>query len=1341
VWYRYIFSAKSDILKILDNNQDLYKKVKDAVADIPPNKQSKYEYAVAKFIDQSPQNLKHYINKLYELHNKYNMPLDVSGNRVVLKSFSLDTWMQFEQKIDELLGQKEFQKSQTQKVLEEKNKVLESNEVIKIDNEDKKIDIYPISSPLDGMKFNGILPWQSSQPWCITWLSNNQYYNYRIQQQSTFYIIIDHTRDKKDKWYAVALDHLPTGYAITDLENGSEYDAGDYLKELKSHMKELGDNRDIESLTPHVPLTQEEEHENAELSKNIEDYDKFINLDAVTGVKDAQYKYIIRGHILTDDQFDAILKIPHLLKAYLTTGLPKPDSQISKINANSKISYDREIDKTIAGAKHQNKLNELYNYSEHNVEFIKKVIDAGGNLTLGLNQLKGTDGLFDYAKELYKDNKLSIEECFGYATDIEDFKWVLENGGDAGYGLKFIDNVYTGNIYTSNKRDAKQDAISITKFLVENGANPREACRLWNANLEMVQWLMNHGLDTPTALHYVTKDDVKRWLVENCPNDRNTSTTAIERIRGNVELIKYLVENKNADANKALEYCGCDRSLIQWLIEEKNANPSNVLYCSKNDQNLIIYLVDHGADLTIALNNMLFDTDYEMPIIKLLVEKGLEVHKILIKYNGRKMPLQLIELLLDNGVKADDLIRFVKPPKLNGTYDEIKYLVEKGANPTTMLDLLVHFLGMRYNKSPIHDLITFLINAGADPNKCLEYINKDSELLRLLVQKGAGINNAVNYATEDEDFQMLLDKGADPNGVLGQTRINKNVIFMCLKKNADPTAALTAYVKTSDPNHEEFKTIANLGVEPNKIIELAGGDQELIKWAVTDKGANINTVLRRALYSHPEFFLWAIDHGADINGAMVAVGRHFVDNMEMAKFLISKGADPDTMLKLVPADDSIDFIKNKLSHTLPIIDYLVKNGADPTLALRMYNDNIAYTKELVEKGADAEYALQRHGGDGNSKENAEFVKWCVEKKGVELNKAVPIADKNNPLLKWLLERGADVNLVLDNARWDPQFYRELLNKGANVRAMSVEMFSQGARDPELVKMLVKKGLGLDYAVTNMYYDATLLEWLFDQQPKNYNHQQPHNSVALTTLTYDISNRIIGDDDEYGNSKDICPVFRTCTPEFAFKLWTVQGDQNAFLNASVRCDPDDYSWRFKFIKLLIEEGNRSPESFSYYVDNKALLLYLIEKGASFDQIMQDQYYNAEFVKILLEDNFIDLNLAVEYAEKSRDDEHRIMDLWKYLLDKGADIMTVLECTLYEPEILAHLYQKGIKPDDLAEGVWKLRNSKKHDAIVKLVTAGADPKLFMAYPASLPANTYIWLEHYMEHGHDGIFNNLD
>ena len=414
MWYRW--AGKADILRILNNDAALYQKVKDAVKEIPENKKSKYEYVVAKFIDQSPQNLSHYINKLFTLHDKYQMPLDTGSKQIILNKTPINDWFSFEQKVDELLGKKEFEKSQK---IKKDNKETISNPVF---NKENIVEIFPINSPADGMKFNAILPWQSSNPWCITWAANNQYYNYRTRQQATFYIIIDHTRPTTDRWYAVALDHLPHRYALTDLRNGPEYDATEYLEQLQENMKEAGDNRDIYALTPHKPLTKEEEHENEVLGETL-DYEDFLNLDKESGIKDAQLKYIIRGHILDDDQFDLILNIPHLLKAYLQTGMPKPDSQIALLNQNTRTTYDREIDKTISSAKQMNQLNSLYKYANNNSEFVKKIIESGGDVGTGLSTLLNMGKSdFEFIQKLILEDKIRPPRPRSLSIDLQWIK-------------------------------------------------------------------------------------------------------------------------------------------------------------------------------------------------------------------------------------------------------------------------------------------------------------------------------------------------------------------------------------------------------------------------------------------------------------------------------------------------------------------------------------------------------------------------------------------------------------------------------------------------------------------------------------------------------------------------------------------------------------------------------------------------------------------------------------------------------------------------------------------------------------------------------------------------------
>lgn len=1257
MWYR--FAGKADILKILNNDDALYQKVKNAVRDIPPQKQSKYEYVVAKFIDQSPENLYHYINKLFELHDKYHFPLDVGNKQIIFNKALVNDWFSFEQKVDELLGKKQFEKSQ-------KTKPQISFEEPEI-NRKNVVEIFPINSPQDGMKFNAVLPWQTSSPWCITSIRNNQYYRYRLDQKATFYIVIDHTRPITDKWYAVALDHLPHGYFLTDLQNGSEYGADQYLKELIQHMKENGDERDIYSLTPHKPFTQEEENENRILGEEL-NYNEFLNLDK-SGIEDAQLKYIIRGHILDYDQFRLILNAPKLLKAYLTTGTPKPSNQIESLNHNARATYEREIDKKIESSKQMGQLNVLYQQTNYNEDFVKKVIEAGGDVSKGLVALKNMGKVeFSYLETLISNGKLDANKAVPYlkSPKPEQLKWLSDKGADP--------NNYYAYSWAKN--------LGFVKWAIETYGDVKltpDQIELFADNLDQVKHFIQCGFDRSQIISNTSNYDVKDYCIDTI-SDPKTATKCLHALRCRTHETKKLIE-KGADINTALEV-NCREACVDTLkmiINDYNVDLSKDLFVSEK-------LQPANKSLAIKFAN---DKDF----IPFLLSKGLD-------------PLLVLGNSSDTGVIAslniDPNIILNKLIKIGGSDKYAQFLLDKGADPTGVLGLLPTYT---------HDLelVKNIIEKGADPNKCLQYINKNPELLRLCVEKGAGLNNAAPYAINDVDFKWLLDKGAYPDNILGQSNINRNVIFMCVEKGGNPSQALKAYIELDNQNTNDFKELADLIDNPDVILECLNrtfrltreNKFELVKWVIDHKNGDVHRPsFLNMICGREEVLVLAINNGLEPNIALKSF-KNTIQNLSTVELLLNKGVDfsvPENLknIKFGDSDMMVYLFEHGVNATalLPLVNtddmvmYLLNNGADPNETLKYLRGRTYFFK-----------------GD-----LSQLVKDCVER-GAEPNNANGMIFQDNALIKWLLERGADINLIADQAAWDPQFFRFMLEKGAKPHILNDTMPSD-ARDPQFLKMLVDKGLPVhNVAYNHAMAHPMMIDWFLDRSDdKSYSTSGVIVEDLLGTDSY--------------VSEPNCQMFSKISPKTAYRLYKLQRsfyEWRDFMNASITCIDKQYGekWRLGFVKLLVEDGKIDPKMISFFATNQreySVLDYLLSKGAGIDQVLSESYYDLDVIKYLLGKQYIDADQALEYALK-HGDHYENSGLLLDLIDMGVDEHALLKGARASKSVLEKLLRKGANPNELLKRVLpyisKLPKEDQDESVACLITHGANLDTILQY----------------------------
>jgi len=366
VWYKFskiILAAgqlQQMILKLLNGDKTNYKKAQEATANIPSNK-AKFIAAFYINKNENVDNLKFYLERL---PNTFFDNLMINNGDIKYKflgkAYDLpDNFNKFAEFIDE-------------------NYVLEQTGVTEFKpNSEAPLEIHFINDVKDALKFAS-LPFPRT-PWCITWPlhKNNQYWAYR-QNSSTFYIVIDNTRDVTDRFYAVAVDAKPNNLVFTHFYNGAAITPGnqmydeyfDYLKNTHGIDKSIFVNK---------PLTKEEVEIQKRVGDPIYSVEEFDDLKNSDLVKDLQMKYIEYPHKLTEDQFEYLLKNKEnqLINAYCNTNLLS-DQQIEllkKYNRNQDLKTssrkeDKIINENIQPERHLN----LLEISDSNARFLKKLV-------------------------------------------------------------------------------------------------------------------------------------------------------------------------------------------------------------------------------------------------------------------------------------------------------------------------------------------------------------------------------------------------------------------------------------------------------------------------------------------------------------------------------------------------------------------------------------------------------------------------------------------------------------------------------------------------------------------------------------------------------------------------------------------------------------------------------------------------------------------------------------------------------------------------------------------------------------------------------------------------------
>lgn len=229
----------------------------------------------------------------------------------------------------------------------------------------------------------------------------------------------------------------------------------------------------------------------------------------------------------------------------------------------------------------------------------------------------------------------------------------------------------------------------------------------------------------------------------------NEATLGIFGYNGNMEAVKYLVENCDADINAAFVHCAQGGHL-----------------------DIVRYLVERGADYRIY-NDSAFcmsAQDGHLDVVKYLHELGAEIHaqgEYALAFSALRGQMDVVKYLLEHGadIHYNDDEPF-RDAVEGGHMDVIRYMIEKGganidaagkfalahAAETGKIELLEYLLTM--DKEGIHDAVIFSIDYGnLDTLKFLVRIGGGADIKyeeALKVARRSGNDEILKYLTSEQ---------------------------------------------------------------------------------------------------------------------------------------------------------------------------------------------------------------------------------------------------------------------------------------------------------------------------------------------------------------------------------------------------------------------------------------------------------------------------------------------------------------------------------------------------------------------------------------------------------------
>ena len=325
---------------------------------------------------ESEVNLNEISQKLNVLDKSQKLPIiERRKKSIFFNNQEFTKFLDFSEKVDRLFSEhlrNEKTKEQKKIQKEEKTEFIPG-----------KISVYPCKDVNDTIKYG------AGTSWCVSQPGNGMYHSYRNQSASTFYYIQDGTRDSSDPLSRVMLD-VQDGDEITltdtDNDTGTIAEFGTNVDAYLDYLENNGVNT---AQFVNKPLTNEEREEFRILGQRNNDLEWFKNLSL-----DYKFKYIGRGHRLTDEQLSSIINLEsvdtkkialELINDYVNTGLNLPLNQqkiLFEINPQIQKTYKRRRAIAIEAIRkyYFNNTYELKNYALQNkdLELIDSIIEEKG---------------------------------------------------------------------------------------------------------------------------------------------------------------------------------------------------------------------------------------------------------------------------------------------------------------------------------------------------------------------------------------------------------------------------------------------------------------------------------------------------------------------------------------------------------------------------------------------------------------------------------------------------------------------------------------------------------------------------------------------------------------------------------------------------------------------------------------------------------------------------------------------------------------------------------------------------------------------------------------------------
>ena len=741
--------------------------------------------------------------------------------------------------------------------------------------------------------------------------------------------------------------------------------------------------------------------------------------------------------------------------------------------------------------------------------------------------------------------------------------------------------------------------IDLINYFISEGANIMERDNDGNNGI-MITCRFNHY----NLLKYLLSLNlINLNVVLEAVDNNNMTALLISSQEGHLEIIKYLIEDKNVSLNalnNRQENClsiavannnlKVVRYLIQLNIDLENKNileqtPLNIA-CVNGNLEIVNLLLKNEC------NYNSYDIKKNSCLINAVISNNIDIIEVLSSY--------CVEV---NHVNEDGNTALLLACKntTHNSYSIISYLIEYLDANLLMVDKnsndLLMILSKYNNISVFKYVLSKMMDYGHDINRK----NNDNDTVLLI---NTELNNQLY-------IELIIENG-------GNIRIKNDVNESCLS-----IAVSRGYYELSKFLINKFK---------NNILE------------TTDNVKN-NLLMIACKYNHTKLAKYLIKRGSKINRQNIDTGEtalHYAvinNNLELTSLLVEKKADKDIL------DYNLNtslMIASNRGYT-SIMKYLIKNNADYNIK-DIHDNNIIANEAKFKRYDNVKFIINR-GGDPNTilnvsfnyktllinfviEENINMIEFLLNKNAnteltdIDGNTALLYAfkSKNLEIIKLLLEHGSNI----EHANFD----------GETCFGISIQLF-----DKDILNFLIdeynfdinfidENGKNILHLFITQYISKTLnylidpvdfIKFLIDKKI-NINLLNSQNKTALIRLCN------LSDTNE-----EIIKLLLSNNADVNLKENT---GNTALTYAIGNCN-------YNLVKLLVEIGNAdinvitndldTPLTIATIENSFEIIKYLVERGVNINS--QNKFGNTALIISA---------------------DHEDLEIVQYLYNKGSNI---------------------------------------------------------------------------------------